>query len=247
MTFTLALHAVVLILGTLGWQLRIPPPDPEPAQVITVTFIGRESPRVAAPPPAPTPAAPTFVPPKPPQPPQPVAEQVVAVEDAEVPAATEVMQLPPLELPKVEDDAMPLASDVSAELAATAEGNPDMPPTERLAYRHSNPPHYPPEARETGDSGWVWVRVLVSEDGVPLDFVLDGRTTASSLLVDAAIAAIREWRFNPAMKGGEPVRAWIEVPIGFFAQSRKSASSCDEPGCARYRPGSGSGGRGDGG
>ena len=68
------------------------------------------------------------------------------------------------------------------------------------------------------------MRVLVSEDGVPLDFVLDGRTTASRLLVDAAIAAIREWRFNPAMKGGEPVRAWIEVPIGFFAQSRKSAS-----------------------
>lgn len=224
MTFTMALHAVVLIVGTLGWQPTLPLPDPEPAQVITVTFIGRESPRVAAPPPAPTPSSPTFVPPKPPHPPQPVAEQAVAVEDAEIPASTEVMQLPPLELPEVDDDATPLASDVSAELAATAEGNPDTPPTERLAYRHSNPPHYPPEARRAGDSGWVWVRVLISEDGVPLDFVLDGRTTASRLLVDAAIAAIREWRFNPAMKGGEPVRAWIEVPIGFFAQSRKSAS-----------------------
>lgn len=224
MTVTITVHVAAVLLGTIAWNSAPALPEPEETHVIKVTFIGRESNRVVAPPPAPLPPKPPEPTPTPPKPPTPVLEHLVVIEEANEPAAVEVMQLPPVEIPTEEADHTPLPSNVSAELAATAEGNPDLPPTERLDYRRSNPPHYPREAREAGDSGWVWVRVLVSEDGIPLDFVLDNRTTASSSLVDAAITAIREWRFNPAMKAGAPVRAWIEVPIGFFAQSKKSAA-----------------------
>ena len=233
MSTTMAAHVVFALLIALPLTNRDRPVEDEKPTVVNVTFLGADTGRVASPPPSP--------PPSPPTPPKPVAtkkapvrqvqevdqklidhllaETQVAMASNEAPTeVVEVMELPPLELVEsLEEQRAPMQSMISAELAATAEGNPDLPPTERLAYRKSNPPHYPREARIRGDSGWVWLRVLVGEDGAPLDFMLDPRTTTTSeLLVEAAIEAINNWRFNPAMKGGMPVRAWIEVPIGFF-------------------------------
>ncbi len=93
---------------------------------------------------------------------------------------------------------------------------PDNPPTEILSYRNTNQPVYPEEAMAAGEAGWVTLRVLVDAEGTPLVFVLV-KSTATERLVQAAIEAVKNWRFNPAtMRDGTPVPAWVEVPIGFF-------------------------------
>ena len=101
------------------------------------------------------------------------------------------------------------------ELASLDLGEVDSAPSEILSYRQTHAPRYPPEAIANGDAGWVKLKVLIDADGNPLTFVLID-ATATMALVEAAIEAIRQWRFNPAQREGRPVPAWMEVPIGFF-------------------------------
>jgi protein TonB len=54
--------------------------------------------------------------------------------------------------------------------------------------------------------------VLVGKDG----FVKDTRVVKSiPELDDAAVASVRQWRFNPAYANGAPVAVWVAVPVKF--------------------------------
>jgi periplasmic protein TonB len=82
----------------------------------------------------------------------------------------------------------------------------------------SNPaPAYPTAALRRGESGEALLRVHVGADGVPyaIDLI---RGSGSRLLDRAATDAVRKWRFRPAMSGGRPVAAPIQVPIAFNTQ-----------------------------
>lgn len=76
-------------------------------------------------------------------------------------------------------------------------------------------PAYPPADLKERIRGLVVLRVLVSETGVPVDVVIV--TRALGHLTEAAVTAVRTWRFEPAIKMGRPVRAWTEVEIPFEA------------------------------
>ena len=74
-------------------------------------------------------------------------------------------------------------------------------------------PTYPPMALQNRIGGLVLLRVLVSETGQPLQVeVLRG---AQAGLTEAAISAVKQWKFTPAKKGDTPVQAWTTVPIPF--------------------------------
>jgi protein TonB len=76
------------------------------------------------------------------------------------------------------------------------------------------PPEYPEEARERGWQGRVVLHVEVSPAGLPQDV----RVSASSgydMLDQAALRAVRGWRFVPAMRGGVPVAGAVNVPVQF--------------------------------
>ena len=74
-------------------------------------------------------------------------------------------------------------------------------------------PIYPPVALQARIGGLVMLRVLVSETGQPLQVeVLRGATAG---LTEAAVAAVKQWKFTPARKGDTPVQAWTTVPIPF--------------------------------
>ena len=61
--------------------------------------------------------------------------------------------------------------------------------------------------------GLVVLRVLVSETGIPLEVeVVQG---AAGGLTEAAEAAVAQWRFEPAIAAGEPVRTRTLVRIPF--------------------------------
>jgi protein TonB len=84
----------------------------------------------------------------------------------------------------------------------------------RLRPIEAPPPLYPPHARRMGIEGRVRVRVLVGERGRPLEVKVQEGSGDTSL-DEAALAAVRRWRFEPARRDGEPVRAWAVVPIEF--------------------------------
>jgi protein TonB len=76
------------------------------------------------------------------------------------------------------------------------------------------PPVYPPRCLRMGIEGRVKVRVLVGENGRPQEVTL-GQSSGESALDEAAMDAVRTWRFEPARRNGVPVRAWAIVPVEF--------------------------------
>lgn len=74
------------------------------------------------------------------------------------------------------------------------------------------PPRYPDAARERKVDGTVLVQVLVGRDGRIKDTKI---VKSIPELDDAAVVAVRQWIFKPAMSKGEPVAVWVAVPIKF--------------------------------
>lgn len=74
------------------------------------------------------------------------------------------------------------------------------------------PPSYPDSAREAGIQGTVNVYALICQNGQ----VIDARVPRSVAGLDqAAIAAVMQWYFTPAMAAGQPVACWLTIPVRF--------------------------------
>lgn len=75
-------------------------------------------------------------------------------------------------------------------------------------------PRYPTAAREQGITGSVKLRVRIDQRGRVREVrVLKARPPG--VFEQAAVEAIRRWRFEPARYKGEAVRVWIEQTIHF--------------------------------
>ena len=86
--------------------------------------------------------------------------------------------------------------------------------TEDPSYRKLYQPKYPPAAVRRRLEGEVMLRVLVSVDGSPLKISID-RSSRHRELDQAAMQAVKRWKFNPEVKNGRPVEGWVLVPISF--------------------------------
>ena len=75
------------------------------------------------------------------------------------------------------------------------------------------PGTYPAEARAAEIEGVLQVRVTIGAHGEVLDAV--ALNTLGSGLDEAAIAAVRSWTFEPAMRCGHAVEASITVRMRF--------------------------------
>jgi periplasmic protein TonB len=76
------------------------------------------------------------------------------------------------------------------------------------------PPIYPRRAIELDLRGTTILRALVDADGAAAEIVV-WASSGLRLLDDAAIAAARGWKFEPAREGAVAVAAWVEVPVRF--------------------------------
>lgn len=73
-------------------------------------------------------------------------------------------------------------------------------------------PQYPDIAREAGVDGQVMTQALVGKDGR----VKDVRVVKSIPMLDAAaVAAVKQWVFKPALSNNKPVAVWVAVPVKF--------------------------------
>lgn len=81
-------------------------------------------------------------------------------------------------------------------------------------YLKNPAPIYPERARLLRQEGIVYVYVEIAKDGSVKDLSL-GKSSGFPLLDEAAIKAVRKWKFQPAQQGGEAVESKVSVPISF--------------------------------
>jgi protein TonB len=84
----------------------------------------------------------------------------------------------------------------------------------RPLYRSNPPPKYPAVARRRGFQGNVVLEVLVG----PVGNVIELHVLSSSgypILDRAAKSSVKNWTFEPGMRGQQKVEMWVRVPIRF--------------------------------
>ena len=89
-----------------------------------------------------------------------------------------------------------------------------MPADSNLAYLNNPKPVYPMIARQRQWQGLVLLRVYVGADGQALQVNLQ-RSSGHETLDDAALDAVRKWKFVPAKRGDVAEASWATVPIQF--------------------------------
>ncbi|MDP2831980.1 MAG: TonB family protein [Pseudomonadota bacterium] len=87
--------------------------------------------------------------------------------------------------------------------------------TEKPAYASDNPSFaFPLRAWAYGHQGRATVRVQIMEDGTPGQMWIKQSSGSGILDVDAR-EQLAKYRFKPARKNGQPVTAWIDVPVDY--------------------------------
>lgn len=74
-------------------------------------------------------------------------------------------------------------------------------------------PDFPPAMRKGRVDGRVIVALIVAANGKPEQIQVEQAT--HPLFAEAALAAVRRWRFKPAIKNGQPVASSFSLPIEF--------------------------------
>lgn len=203
------LTAVILVaLAHAGaWyglsQLRDDIVPPRPLKVIEVALL--------------TPPAPPRIAEKPPEPPRPEPRPKMQPREKPVPRpllAAQAVAEREMEQAAEPPPPAPTPPAPVAEPPRTAPEPVVEAPRFNAAYLNNPPPAYPLAARRRGMEGRVLVRAEVQADG-SCNRVELKKTSGHDLLDQAALEAVKKWRFVPARKGGQAVTAWVEVPITF--------------------------------
>ena len=92
---------------------------------------------------------------------------------------------------------------------------PDREPDYQAAYLNNPVPAYPMVARRMGWQGRVVLNVEVLASGLPGQVKLH-QSSGHDVLDNAAMKAVRGWRFVAARQGGQVVSKWFLVPIPFI-------------------------------
>jgi protein TonB len=75
-------------------------------------------------------------------------------------------------------------------------------------------PVYPPDMKEQRLEGVVVLQAVISKEGVPLS--LDSQNAdVNRAFVDAAIDAVKQWRYKPTLLNGEPVEVITTITVNF--------------------------------
>ena len=88
----------------------------------------------------------------------------------------------------------------------------DTPPMVRPGQLAVN---YPEAERNAGVTGTVIVRMLVEADGTTTDATIQQSIEGHPAFDDEVLRVVKQARFTPATKSGQPVAAWVQIPIKF--------------------------------
>lgn len=220
LTFSVMVHL-------LFWGLRdvFPVADaPKPAlpQTMTVTLTTAPAKTKAAESATPTqPKQPLHEPPKPkliPKPKpvttKPVVQKMVepappSISDTRTPEAVQEQKAPISPVNAPSDSASKLPPSSVESTSGQFEG-----PKLNADYLHNPRPDYPVQAKRMGWEGRVLLRVEVLANGNAGEVSI-ARSSGHELLDEAALDAVRRWKFVPAKRDGKAVNSSVNVPINF--------------------------------
>jgi len=146
----------------------------------------------------------------------PAAAVPVPVPDAEAPSDATIKSQEEI---AAATPSMSQAEDQGKSIVVAPPTDEDLPKFGEYVYVEELPeaitkvaPQYPDLAREASVDGTVMVQALVGKDGK----VKDTRVVKSIPMLDAAaVAAVRQWVFKPALSNNKPVAVWVAVPVKF--------------------------------
>lgn len=148
-----------------------------------------------------------------------IPEQTQEQPEPQQPVKPEIDQVMPTEQPMPEiqfdepivppaETAVPASENAIAATTATGAVAQDLKTSNRVE------PAYPSASRRAGEEGTVRLKVLVDEKGRPRDVTV-ASSSGFARLDQAAMEAVRKWRFVAATNGTNPVSAWTQVAITF--------------------------------
>ncbi len=91
---------------------------------------------------------------------------------------------------------------------------------QNIEYLHMEKPKYPALAKRLRQEGIVKLLVLIDFEGKPKVLKIQ-ESSEYSILDNAALKAVKKWRFKPHVVGKKPVEAWAIVPIDFDLRQAK--------------------------
>lgn len=80
-------------------------------------------------------------------------------------------------------------------------------------------PKYPDDARAKKIEGSVLLGLTIDHGGLPQNIQI--KRSLDPSLDQAAVEAVRQWRFEPAIKDGQPVSMWITVEVYFSLENKQ--------------------------
>jgi protein TonB len=195
-----ALHLSVLLFVALpDLPSPVPPEAPTTPAVLTVLKIPPPQPELRRPPDQPLPERMLPVPDPDPDQPEPIREAV----------SEEIVFTSPADLPY--EIGTPVAPPPSTpfDLTHAAIVRPELIPDSKIE------PHFPELARITRVPGSVELRAVIDEDGTVKEIEVVACDQPSFGFEEAAIEAVRQWRYRPATLRGRPVAVYLVVLVEF--------------------------------
>jgi protein TonB len=133
---------------------------------------------------------------------KPEIEQPVAVDQPPPEVQFEEAVTPPAEVP------------IPASANAISGSQQQGAPAKDLKTSNRVDPTYPPSSRRAGEQGTVRLKVLVDTNGRPSNVEVS-QSSGFTRLDEAAIAAVKKWRFEAATDGSNKIQAYTQVAVTF--------------------------------
>lgn len=178
------------------------------------------APEPAPPPPKPVPPKPVPPPPKPePKPvipkPTPKPAPKPTPKPLSEPEPEPVREVAPEPVQPVAPAApTPPSPPVQQAMPAPEAPAPVTPPRTDAAHLNNPAPQYPALSRRLGEQGRVLLDVYILPNGTVGEIKLN-RSSGFTRLDDAALEAVKNWKYVPAKRGDKPIAFWYVQPISF--------------------------------
>lgn len=204
------LFALLVHAGAIASILLLKQTPPQAPEIFSVSLLPMAPPAPEPPAPAPAPKPQPVVKKAKPKPtplpkPAPVESKTAISQAQPAPAPTPVVK---------EEQVSTKASgtDTPAPVVAVA------PVQYNAAYLNNPRPSYPSMSRRLGEQGKVMLEVQVQADGLP-SRVSISKSSGYPRLDNAALDAVKHWKFVPAKRAGIPIAATVIIPMPFVLEN----------------------------
>lgn len=118
-----------------------------------------------------------------------------------------------------EPEPLPPVEEVKEEPPVEATPEPVVPPSADAQEVNNPAPAYPAISKKLKEEGTVLLTILVTKEGRVAEVQIK-TSSGYKRLDDAAVRAIKRWKFNPATQAGEPIDYWYEIDFEFSLRKK---------------------------